>query len=116
MLQMKEFGEAAGLGFEPRLTDPESVSFTDRRRHGGTGGDKTALLSNSSSLRGTGRDRERHPVAVKLRSSLCSRETQERVQGRGGAPTNAWLRLKNLVDGSRVSRDTFCRELVFIPR
>jgi hypothetical protein len=26
MLQIKEFSEAAGLGFEPRLTDPESVS------------------------------------------------------------------------------------------
>jgi hypothetical protein len=25
MLQIKEFSEAAGLGFEPRLTDPESV-------------------------------------------------------------------------------------------
>ena len=26
MLQIKEFSEAAGLGFEPRLTDLESVS------------------------------------------------------------------------------------------
>src|SRR5215218_11368606 len=26
MLQIKEFSEAAGLGFEPRLTDSESVS------------------------------------------------------------------------------------------
>ena len=26
MLQIKEFSEAAGLGFEPRLTGPESVS------------------------------------------------------------------------------------------
>src|SRR5215208_6028483 len=27
MLLIKEFEEAAGLGFEPRLTDPESVSI-----------------------------------------------------------------------------------------
>ena len=54
---VNSFGVAAGLGFEPRLTDPlESFSFTDRSRHRGTGGDKTALLSSSSSLRGTGRD------------------------------------------------------------
>jgi hypothetical protein len=32
------------------------------------------LLSSSSSLRETGRDRERHPVAVRLRSNgECSR-------------------------------------------
>src|SRR5215212_3289356 len=36
--------------------------------HGGTGRDKTALLSGFSFFRGTGRDRERHPVAVRLRS------------------------------------------------
>ena len=73
MLQIKEFSEAAGLGFEPRLTDPESFSFRDTGGHEGTGGDKPALVSGSSSLRGTGRDRERHPVAVRLRSNLCSR-------------------------------------------
>ena len=45
MPQIKEFREAAGLGFEPRLTDPESFSFRDTGGHGGIGGDKTALLS-----------------------------------------------------------------------
>jgi hypothetical protein len=50
------FREAARLGFEPRLTDPESFSFRDTGGHLGTQGDKTALLSSSSSLRGTGKD------------------------------------------------------------
>src|SRR5215210_8119995 len=42
---MQEKQEAAGLGFEPRLTDPKSFSFRDTGGHGGIGGDKTALLS-----------------------------------------------------------------------
>ena len=40
------FVRAAGLGFEPRLTDPlESFPFRDTGGHRGTYGDKTALLS-----------------------------------------------------------------------
>ena len=74
MLQMENFREAAGLGFEPRLTDPESVFFRDTGGHGETGKDKTALLSISSSLKGTGSDRQRHPVAVRLRSESTALE------------------------------------------
>jgi hypothetical protein len=46
---------AAGLGFEPRLTDPESDPLKDRGRQGGTRGDKTALLSG---IRYSGRDKK----------------------------------------------------------
>jgi hypothetical protein len=35
---------AAGPGFEPGLTDPESAPYRNRHRHGGTGSDKTAVL------------------------------------------------------------------------
>src|SRR5215207_9594013 len=57
-----------------RNPSPGYLSFTDREGQWGTGRDKTALLSGSSSLRGTGRDRERHPVALRLRSMFSASE------------------------------------------
>src|SRR5215210_1298519 len=68
-LKNRRFRETAGLGYEAGLTDPlEPFSFRDMGGHRGIGGDKTALLSGFISLRGTWRDKERNPVAVRLRS------------------------------------------------
>jgi hypothetical protein len=94
---VNSFGVAAGLGFEPRLTDPpEPFSFTDRSRHRGTGGDKTALLSSFSSLRGTGRDRERHPVAVRLRSKPGTQQTSLRAGSRRRLPKHIFSAARSI--------------------
>src|SRR5215217_3212809 len=60
----------------------ESALLKNRGRYGGTWGDKTALLSGSSSLRGTERDRKGHPVAVRLRPKLGAQQTGLRARSR----------------------------------
>jgi hypothetical protein len=75
MLQMEKFGEAAGLGFEPRLTDPESLSihpwlFTSVQKTAYSGLILRSCVSHRSPML--------TPVTVKFQSNgqECSRFTE----------------------------------------
>jgi hypothetical protein len=62
----RNFGEAAGLGFEPRLTDPESFSFRDMGGHGeGHRGTKQRLYQVLALLEGQGETPGCGQIAVK---------------------------------------------------
>ena len=69
-----------GLETHPRLPSPdfESALLKDRDRHREIGGDKTAFYRVFLSLGRTRRDRERHPVAVRLRSPTDAAQTLTR--------------------------------------
>src|ERR687890_174883 len=69
MLQMEDFRGAAGLGFEPRLTDPESVSIYPWLF---TAVQKTAFLSQIPISRVSRCSPSFTPVTVKSLSKLTS--------------------------------------------
>src|SRR5829696_6519716 len=74
---------ARSAGLEPATFSVRSQTHSwtggDREGHGET---KPRFYKESSSLRGTQRDRERHPVAVRLRSKRGAPQTGLRARSR----------------------------------